>query len=191
MLDEVMVFLKDHLNHHLRPGATLASDETQEEAVVFVDGEKMDPINFKLGAISVLLINIEEDNSLPLSDPYVGVSPRGDTIRINPEIRMDLYVLFVARYKQYDTGLAQLSDIIRHFRTHRIFDHQNSPELGADIEKLILELVTLPLAEQNELWNALRMTYHPSVLYKVKTVVFRDSDAKRPVEISETVVRTS
>jgi len=191
MLNEVLVFLKDHLNHHLRPGAALASDETQEEAVVFVDGEKMDPINFKLGAVSVLLINVEEDNSLRPSDPYLGMSPSGDTIRINPEIPMNLYVLFVARYKQYESGLAQLSDIIRHFQTHRVFDRQNSPELGTDIEKLILELVTLPLSEQNELWNALRTTYHPSVLYKVRMVVFRDSDAKRPVEVSEKVVRTS
>jgi len=191
MLGEVLKFLKDHLNHHLRPGAALASDGTQEEAVVFVDGEKIDPINFKLGAVSVLLINVEEDNSLRPSDPYLGVSPSGETLRINPEIRMNLYVLFVARYKQYESGLAKLSDIIRHFQTHRVFDRQNSPELGADIEKLILELVTLPLSEQNELWNALRTTYHPSVLYKVRMVVFRDSDAKRPVEVSDKIMRAS
>lgn len=191
MLNEVLTFLRDHLNHNLHPGAGLAADDTNEEAVVFVDGEKIDPISFKLGAVSVLLINVEEDNSLRRPDPYLGLSTGGDTIKVNPEIRMNLYVLFVARYKKYESGLAQLSDIIRHFQAHRVFDRQNSPDLPADIEKLFLELVTLPLSEQNDLWNALRTTYHPSVLYKVRTVVFRDVDARRPVEIAEKVVRTS
>lgn len=191
MLDKVLVFLKDHLNQHLRPGADLASGETQEKAVVFVDGEKLDPITFKLGAISALLINVEEENALRSPTPYQSVSPTGDTIRINPDIRMNLYVLFVARYKRYESGLAQLSAVIRHFQSHRVFDQQNAPELGADIEKLVMELVTLPLPEQNDLWNALRTTYHPSVLYKVSMVVFRDEASKYPAEIGERIIRIS
>ena len=191
MLSEVLVFLKDHLNHHLNARTDWTSGDSQEDKVVFIDGEKMDPIFFKPGAVSVLLINVEEENTLRAPDPYVSTSPAGDPRRVNPEIRMNLYVLFVARFRQYELGLSYLSDIIQHFQGHRTFDHHNAPDLSDRVEKLVLELVTLPFSEQNELWNALRTTYHPSVLYKVKMVVFRDRDARRPSPVKEKVLRTS
>lgn len=191
MLDQVLVFLKNHLNHQLNPGAGLTDTDSQEETVVFIDGEKIDPINFKLGTVSALLINIEEENALRPSDPYKSFISSGEERTVNPEVRLNLFVLFVARFKQYEIGLRYLSDIIQHFQSHRIFDHRNAPGLGEDIDKLILELVTLPFAEQNELWNALRTTYHPSVLYKVKMVVFRDTEGRRAIEVTEKVLRTT
>jgi len=191
MLDQVLVFLKNHLNRQLNPGVGLTDADSQEETVVFIDGEKMDPINFKLGTVSALLINVEEENSLRPLDPYQSISSSGETRAVNPEVRLNLFVLFVARFKQYELGLRYLSDIIQHFQGHRIFDHHNAPELGDDIDKLVLELVTLPFAEQNELWNALRTTYHPSVLYKVKMVVFRDTEGRRATEVTQKVLRTT
>jgi hypothetical protein len=191
MLNDVLVFLKNYLNHQLNPRAGWTASESQEETVVFIDGEKMDPIIFKLGAVTVLLINVEEENTLRPSDAYLGVSPAGDKLKVNPEIRMNLYVLFVARFKQYELGLEYLSDIIQHFQSHRVFDHTNAPDLSEQIEKLVLELVTLPFAEQNEVWNSLRTTYHPSVLYKVKMVVFKDMDARRTTELAEKDISTS
>ena len=188
MLNDVLVFLKDHLNHHLNARSGWVSGESQEDKVVFIDGEKMDPIVFKLGAVSVLLINVEEESTLRPADAFAGMSSSGAPQRVNPEIRMNLYVLFVARFRQYDRGLAYLSDIIQHFQGNRVFDHGNAPELSDKVDKLVLELLTLPFAEQNELWNALRTTYHPSVLYKVRTLVFRDQDARTAVEVGEKVV---
>ena len=54
-----------------------------------------------------------------------------------------------------------------------------------------MELTTLPFAEQNEVWSALRTTYHPSVLYKVKMVVFKDEETVATPVIEETILRTS
>ena len=39
--------------------------------------------------------------------------------------------------------------------------------------KLVMELITLPFSEQNEVWSSLRVPYHPSVLYKAKMIVYR------------------
>ena len=86
---------------------------------------------------------------------------------------MNLYVLFVARYKQYEDALSYLSQIIQYFQNNRVFDHQSAPELSDDIEKLVMELITLPFSEQNEVWSSLRVPYHPSVLYKAKMIVYR------------------
>ena len=60
-----------------------------------------------------------------------------------------------------------------------------------NIERLVIELVTLPFSQQNEIWSALRVAYHPSVLYKVKMVVFQDEDGATPPDIGETTIRIS
>lgn len=185
MISDALVFLKNQLNTYLRSVSGRKPDESEEDKVVFVDGEKMDPISFKLGAVSVLLINIEEENTLRAADPYVRVSAEGAFQRVQPEIRINLYVLFIARFKQYEQGLTYLSLIIKYFQNHRLLDHHNAPELSDKIDHLIIELITLPFSEQNEVWNSLRTTYYPSVLYKVKMLVFRDEDAVPTTEVQE------
>jgi hypothetical protein len=177
VIDDVLVFLRDRLNAHLRRGESPA--ESAEDKVVFVDGEQMDPIVFKLGAITVLLVNVEEDASLRPADRFVRSKDDGTSVRVQPEIRMNLYVLFVARFKEYDRGLAYMSRIIQHFQQYTVLDHHNAPELSDSIPKLVMELVTLPFSEQSEIWSALRTTYHPSVLYRVRLVVFSDDREHR------------
>ena len=177
MIGKVLIFLKDQLNAYLDVKSGREPDETAEELVVFVDGEKMDPIEFKLSAVSVLLISIEEEKILRSPNPYVTVDRNGTAQQVQPEIRLNLYVLFVARFKKYEEGLSYLSWVLKYFQSHRTFNQQNAPALSEEIDQLTMELVTLPFSEQNEVWNALRATYHPSILYKVKMVVFRDEEA--------------
>ena len=191
MISEALVFLKNHLNENLTDLADWTAGESREDKVVFLDGEKLDPITFKVGAVTALLINLEEERILRPADRYAARRADGASLKVQPEIRINLFVLFVARFKQYERGLAYLSRIIRHFQAHRVFDHQGAPALAPEIERLTLELVTLPFAEQNEVWNALRTTYHPSVLYKVGLIDYRDRDARELPEIGEVDVTTA
>ena len=48
MIDEALVFLKNQLNAYLNSGWD--PDESREEKVVFVDGEKMDPCSLWPGS---------------------------------------------------------------------------------------------------------------------------------------------
>ena len=57
MIDQALVFLRNRLDTHLGLGQN--PDESLEDLVVFLDGQNMDPLTFKLGAVSILLINIE------------------------------------------------------------------------------------------------------------------------------------
>jgi hypothetical protein len=187
MINEALVLLKNRLNGYLNAGWSF--DESREDQVVFIDGEKMDSLTFKLGAVSVLLINVEEENVIRSPDRYRRTGADGTQYRVQPEIRLNLYVLFVARYKQYEEALRYLSLIIQYFQAHPLLEHPQVPELGDDSEPLVIELITLPLAEQNHIWSSLRVAYHPSVLYKVKMVVFQDQDQMRMPEISEKTLR--
>lgn len=185
MISEVLVFLKNRLNTHLKSG--WSPDESQEDPVTFLDGQNMEPLTFKLGAVSLLLINIEEEATLRRPDRYQRVLPDGTPQKIQPDIRLNLYVLFVARFRQYEESLQYLSLIIRYFQQQRLFNHHNAPELSEGVEQLVLELITLPFSGQNEVWNALRETYHPSVLYRVKMIVFED---EAPIAIPQVVEKT-
>lgn len=131
-------------------------------------------IKFPLNRVIPVLINIEEENNLRPADRFARTSPTGKTEKSFPDIRINLYILFVAHFYDYTDALHYISLIIRYFQSRPIIDHQNTPELNEEIDRLLIELITLPFSEQNEVWNAMRSAYHPSVLYKVKMLVFQD-----------------
>jgi hypothetical protein len=185
LIADVLGFLRKHLDDHLRIAVGGSPDDPTGDRVVFIDGEHMDPLSFKLGAVTELLINVEEERVLRPADLYARRSPDGTSQHGQPDLRLTLYVLFVARFKQYETAWQHLSKIIEHLQTVRLFEAETTPELPAGVEKLVFELVTLRLAEQNEIWSALRTTLHPSVLYRVKLLRLRDAQVADSTEVSE------
>ncbi|NJN17079.1 MAG: DUF4255 domain-containing protein [Oscillochloris sp.] len=189
MIGDALVFLKQQLNDYMR--LSLGHDGSQPDPVDFIDGEKMEPLTFRAGAVSLLLLNLEAENTLRAPDLYRRTSPNGVQQVVQPDIRLNLYVLFVARSVKYVDSLYALSLVIRYFQNHRVFTRPDSPALSESIERLVVELVTLPFAQQNEVWNALRVSYHPSVLYRVKMVVFQDEEALAAPELTEKVINTS
>ena len=116
------------------------------------------------------------------ADPYRVSGADGVVRRVQPEVPMNLYVLFVARFSEYDQSLTYISRVIRHFQVNRVLTHHNAPTLSETIGQLTMELHTLSMQQQNDMWNMLKAGYQPSVLYRVKMIVFRDDDAiKLPV----------
>ena len=188
MIGKVLGFLKNQLNVYLELKSGRQPTEATEDIVVFLK-DTGDATTFELGAVSVLLINVEKENILRSADPFTTVDSNGVSRKVQPEIRLNLYVLFVAHFNQYEEGLTYLSLIIKYFLRNRLFNHHNTPALSDEVEQLVMELVTLPFSEQNEVWNALRTAYLPSVLYKVKMVVFRDEDTVPTTEITEKAIR--
>jgi hypothetical protein len=180
MIDEVLVALRARLDAELHSGV---SEEVSAERVVFAEGDRLDPISFKLGAITLLVVQVEEERVLRAADPFSRVRPDGARLATNPDVRLNLSLLFVARYKRYEEAWGQLSRVVGFFQRHRVLDHQNLPSLPAVVDKLTVELVTLSLSDQNEVWSALKASYQPSLLYRLKLIVFRDEDALSLAEI--------
>jgi Pvc16 N-terminal domain len=183
--------LREYLNAKLSSDPDASSTEPSSDAVVFIDGDKNEPISFAVGAISELLINVEEERTLRPADRFARQAEDGSHLRGQPDIRLILYVLFVARFKKYDLAWTQLSKVIEQFQAVPRFDSVSTPSLPAGIEMLNLELVTLRFAEQNEVWNALRATYHPSILYRVKLVTLRDRNAIPVAKIAQAILNTT
>lgn len=185
MIHEVFGLLKDQLNAYLQIRSGVSSGAPVDSKVDFI--ESTEGTVFPANKISMLLVNVQEETTLRPPDLYAVVSADGTRRKVQPEIRLDLYVLFVAGFTKatYQEGLKNLSLVIQYFQNHRVIDHHNTPGLHESIEQLILELVTLPLSQQNEVWNALRTPYHPSVMYRVKMVIFRDDEATTAPEIKQ------
>lgn len=188
MIGKVLVFLRKRLDDYLRAELGGAGDDPVADKVVFLDGDKMDPISFQEGAVSALLINLEEERLLRAADPYLGVQDDGKPQRKHPDLRLVLYLLFAARFKQYDMAWDHLTKVIEYLQLNPVFDPARAPDLPVGVDKLTSELMTQTFSEQNDIWNALRTTYLPSALYRVRMVVLRDAKPTLSDQITKPVV---
>lgn len=173
MIHTVLNVLKEQLNEYFKIKTALDGD-----LVKFIDSNNNDPISFTNNAVTPFLINVSEDRTFRKPDQFSGVTENGIRTQFNPEIRIELLVLFVSKFGDYNQALNFLSYVIKCFQVNRVFTQKNTPELaGENIEKLVLELVTLPLEEQNQVWHSLNTSYLPSVLYKIRVLSFIDDES--------------
>ncbi len=189
MIGDVLSLLRDQLDSFLRAAAPAADEGTGDPRVQLLDGAKSDPIEFRLNAITLLLVNIEQETGLRSADPYLRLPGDAGLRQLLPEIQLNLRLLAVARFKVYEQGLNQLGLVIRFLQRHRAIEPGNTPGWPQQLDRLVLELVTLPQGEQNEIWSALRVSYQPSALFRVRLVVFRDADGTAVPQIAQTRVQ--
>lgn len=188
MIDRALLFVRDQLNEH---SARTSRDEAgTEDAFVFPEGDKLDPLTLKLGAVNMLLVNMEQDSTMRAGDPFMRRLPDGSSVPSQPAIRLNLMLLFVARFRAYEAGLAALSSLLRFLQANPVFDARAYPELDPRIERLVLELRTLPIKEQNDLWASLKLAYHPSLLFCMRMITVEgDIEAVPAAPVSEPVRR--
>lgn len=167
MLSTVLKLFKEELTDHFKRFGVINS---KIEFPSSKDGTR-ESIDFVNEALNIMMVNLEEEKTLRQADLFQHQKD-GKGFKALPEIRLNMYLLFVANRSNYLTSMDMLSMVFRFFLTKRVFDKSNTPRLSNEIQRLTIELVTLPFAEQNEVWNALRTSYKPSVLYKVRMIVF-------------------
>ena len=189
MIGEVLVLMRDQLNAYLREQAGNVASNAEDKVQLLDASGVADAVEFKVGKVTALLINIEQEQLLRPADAFLRQMPDGSSQRVQRELRLNLYVLFVVRFMVYEQGLSMLSHVLRYFQTHPVLDHSQLPHLNPEIDKLTFELVTLPLAEQNTVWSQLRTSYHPSLMYRVRMVVFRDTGGALLPPVQKTELR--
>src|SRR6478752_6546088 len=121
-----------------------------------------DPNNNGVNAdVIISLINIEE-NRLS-SDQHNYIRKDGGIIMKNPAVHLYLTILItsVRRAGAYGMSLQDLQNVIGVFQKKFVFDHINTPLLNANIEKLILDMVSLNLQQLHEIWSVLGGRYFP------------------------------
>lgn len=186
MISNVLSNIKDKLNGYFKE--ITASDANQ---VTYLDGSKMDPLSFPHNSVVPVLVNIEEEKIIRQANRYEGVVQNGIKTGLTPSIGINMFVLFVSNFSDYEQSLQFLSLLIAFFQKTPVLDHSNTPALPGSVEKVVIELMTLPFAQRNELWNSLRTTYRPSAIYKMGVLVYRDDTTiTAPKEIANIEITT-
>jgi hypothetical protein len=167
-----MDVLKGQIQQHLKsiPDLNITSSSTVAVTpLVKDDGSLVIPKEH----LGLTLVNIEEEKVLREQ-----ISQQQDASGLvsnqNPELRLNLYILVAANFKTYSTALKYLSATLGFFQARNVFTAANTPELDSGIEKLIVELHTMGLEQQNHLWGYLGAKYLPSVCYKVRMLTIQE-----------------
>lgn len=185
MLDVAVTFLAEELNSYLRKRGALAQPEDIVLPFTLVNdkGEWILPE----GKIGLTLVNIEEERVLREQLPE-RVYLDGSHVVLQPVLKLNLTVLFAARFAQntdgYKRSLNFLSHVLTFFQAKPSFSADNSPGLNAHIGKLNVELLSYTPEQLNQTWAYLGSKYLPSAIYRVRMVMLQDIE---PMEISKPI----
>lgn len=184
MIHTCLSFLTNELNDYLklRTGSPTV-DRVYLTSVATEGGGVVIP-NKSLG---VSLINIEEDRVYKDQKSTL-INNYGNVERLNPEIKLNLYVLISANFQNADAedstddyveGLKQLSWIISFFQAKNVFTPENSPKMAdfdPNLTKLVVELYSYSFEQLYNFWSVVGAKYLPSVLYKIRILTFQERE---------------
>ncbi|BAY09876.1 DUF4255 domain-containing protein [Calothrix sp. NIES-2098] len=168
MLDTALKFLTDELNTYLLTQTGLDTVKVEMSKLVNEEGKYA----FELDTIAASIINIEEERVFKSQVPE-HIYSNGQHIVLEPELKLNLHVLFAANFKVYEQALKYLSYVLTYFQSHPAFTSVEYPALDPRIEKLTTELQTLNYEHLNQIWAFIGGKQLPSVIYKVRMVAIQ------------------
>lgn len=175
MLDVALNFLAAELNAYLvTRGARTATDEIGKvEVSKLVDDAGRWAI--KDDHVGASLIHIEEDRVMKSHLPEATLAD-GKHVVLEPRLKLNLHVIFAARFQKYNEGLRSLSLVLTYFQSHATFTPSAYPGLDSRIERLSVELQSPSYEQLNQIWAVIGGKYLPSAIYKVRMVALQDSE---------------
>ncbi len=179
MINTAINHISKHLNLFLKRSFELNEDIAVVSNIVEQDGSLAANVDNK---IIVSLVNIERDTT-PGYHLQKGTSNTDKSIQTFPPVHLNLYLMFTAHFSgnNYSESLKFLSNTISFFQRNSVFNHQNTPDLDKQIQKLTLEIENLDIKDLSSLWTIISSKYLPSILYKVRMVTFDSQHIKAQV----------
>lgn len=177
IIEQSLTFIQKQLDFYLKQQAG-ENDNTEKvylSNILQPNGE----VALASDSVGITLVNIEEEKSRKAQRPYL--KQENGYRKHNPEIRLNLFLLIVARFGKYDEALKAISHVIGFFQSRNVFDQARYPSLDNAIEKLVFDLQTMSFEQMNHLWGSLGAKYMPSVLYKMRVLVVEDEEIKGDV----------
>lgn len=162
MIDSLLKVIVKQLNERLKHTNDTGPENLVELSRFYLpDGQFNEQCAEK---IVCSVVNIEEERQLKNNRTSAGLITQ-------PPLQLSLYVLFAANLKDYHRALKMTSSVLSFFQSRAVLNHQNSPRLPEEINKVFFELYTLTFEQINHLWGSLGTSYMPSALYKVRLII--------------------
>lgn len=177
MIEIALQFLRDEVNTFILTATGSDAVKVKLSAVVDDAGKYA----FEQEVVGCSIINIEEERTLKAHLPQRVLS-NGQHVISEPELKLNLYLLFAANFKVYEEALKYLSHILAFFQSHPCFTQQEFPALDSRIEKLALELQSPSFEQLNQIWGFSGGKQLPSVIYKARMVILQP---EAPVQVRQ------
>ncbi len=194
MLRTALEFIRKELDAYI-------ADREQDDPGNYTAGDIVDLLSITKpdGAINIddkshitmMVTGVEEERREGKRPKYVPTDDK-QYLRLNPPIDINVYILFVAQSKHYETALRDLSGVIGFFQANSVFDPQKFPGLNAGvakpdtkpwqlIERLSFHLHNLTFEQQNNMWGMVGSKYIPNVVYKMSLLTIFETRGKQKV----------
>ena len=169
MLDVALKFLERELNGYFfhRTGSTevkVKAGQVVDDAGKWAMAENQ---------VCATVVQVEEERTLKAQRPEAALSA-GRQVSLEPELRLNLHVLFCARFQQYDQAMLYLSHLLTFFQSHTAFTPERYPDLDGRVRKLSAELLPLGYEQLNQLWAFVGAKHLPSVVYRLRMLSVQD-----------------
>lgn len=170
MLDVAVSFLADEFNAYLlrRTGSTTVGKMAAGPVM-----NDLGKLAIASGSIGACLINVEEERVVRAQLPE-RMLVKGSQVTLQPELRLNLTLLFAANLTPYEMSLRGLSQVLTFFQSHPAFASDEYPGLDPRIGRLVVEMMSYGPEQLNQIWAYLGAKYLPSVIYRVRMVVLQD-----------------
>jgi hypothetical protein len=180
MIDEAFEFLESYLNGTVHfNGVTIESSYLPQKGEVPPDGTI---------SLYITLLNIEEERSNKNPNRYERSSGPKGIKEFNPEIVLNLYIMFSGYCSDYSESLKIISKVITVFADKSAFlkDEIQTRIPESKLEKLILDLHNISLDQNNSLWQAMATNVLPHVIYKVRAIsIVPTAEVGEKTEVTE------
>ncbi|MDW3194762.1 MAG: DUF4255 domain-containing protein [Cytophagales bacterium] len=176
ILFSTIQFVRNKLNAYFRNTSRWAEDKAIVANVAGVQAGSDPEFSDKL-LISLAHMNIEYS----LFNQHGKVSNGEQFNRVPSPLTFNVDLLFSASANKYEESLKLLSDTIAFFQSNHFYDSSNSSGLPEGVQKLSLSVLDLDYHESSQLWSRLGAKYVPSVLYRMRLVVFDSAEVKEVV----------
>jgi hypothetical protein len=139
----------------------------------FADNEGASAI--PTNSVGMCLFNIDEERVMK-NQGFVATKNGERVTYFQPEVRLNLYMLFAVNFGNYEQSLRYIGWTIGFFQRKRVFNSANTPGMEPDMPEIAVDLYAMTLEQQNYLWTILGAKYLPSIAYQVRPVVIQEEE---------------
>jgi hypothetical protein len=140
------------------------------------------------------VVNIQQEGTLrnlPFRRTVYDAGGLPRAVERQPEIYLNIYVLFGANKNNYSIALQRISQVMSFFQRQCVFTPVDLPVLATfNLSKLIFDLYSMGFEELNQLWSVMGGKYIPSVIYKMRLAVIQNAEEQEAGIISEIRLRS-
>jgi hypothetical protein len=129
--------------------------------------------------IIISIVNIEEEKMLQRQENYTKTN--NEINYKQPPVWLNVICLFTFYNKSTEDyeGIDQLANVVQYFQSKPRLDKTSAvipANFPTELEEIRAEFVSLNYEQTNYLWGLFGGKYHPSVIYKFKTIPIDNMD---------------